>query len=611
MSSSQPAGHYVAESMASDIDHTNWVFYFTRPADKEPIKVTWNLRSRFGEPWPVDLIKTRPPFLAAGFISNNQSVAVMRKFFPGLQPRESYPLTMFGQSADRHLTFIYELEGYLQKDWQAPINHILAGMNHFAQYLQGVVYIVQSPIKVTNNPIDTKTIMIRPSWAKYRRLIIFLVMDEVRRQYCLCWVDRKAGTIFLVDSHPDGYESMPTSRLNTIDRTLRAFLHSCDCAEPRRGITRLWNTRQEPDANRSDVHVMNNLRMLLLENQERITPQDSGYMNWSNSLCFQSNHVPMLGTKEETIRDMMITTFKMELGSKGRGLRWPEEPAVNKPDYKQYFARNDQFPEGGVYKPNRTFLPSNINIPELSVEDIPLITGRDTRSVSMMASHCFAMRQQTEEPRQFSQAPGTPMGTPLGTPFQTPQPGTPQPGPRKTKEQLMAGIRGLNRPDVDEMTPPDDRRNKKIMNRQKVVVQGRQEIRKDETTGNSELINKRFAFLRMGSEPQAGSSRLAAAAPQRFGSLEPVPQNYQASFLTALPERPRPDQPPPNRPQPVNARYSFRDRSIQASTPRPVDPDYDEIWNEPRHVVAQMDVPDGFKGWEYMMALERWEKGMG
>lgn len=603
MSSSQVPERFVPRSMTSTVDYSGYIFYFTSHADKEPIKITWNLRSQFEKTWPVDLIKSRPPFLNAGFVTNPQADAIMQKYFPDLKERESYSLGIFGQTANRHLMFIYDLEGYLQKDWVIPVNHVLAGMNHFAQYLQGVVYIAQSPIRVSNNAIDTKPITILPNWLKQRRLVIFLIKDEVRKHYCLSWVDRKAGKIFLIDSHPDGYESMPTGRLDTIERTIRGFLNECGSGEPAHGITRIWNTRQEFEDHGSDLHVMNNLRMLLLENQERISQRDSGYMNWSNSFCFQKDYIPQAGSKEETIREMMITTFKMELGSKGNGLRWPEQPAIETLNSRLYFTQDKLKPEGGTFKPNWVFLPEGANPAELSTEDVPQVAGRDTRSISVMAGHCFAMRQQSMGARQASYAPGTPLATP--------QPETPKPKAQKTKEQLMARVRDLNRETSESMTPPSERPRDKIKARERVVVHDRPRVRRDSETGTSQLVNQRIGVVRMGSEPN-GRHQMMTIQPGRAESIErpmPAPSNYSAPFLANLPNRPVLK--PPTQPaqgKPTNERYSFRDRAVKTSAPRPKTPEYDDVWDEPRDVIAQPDVDERFMGWDYMMSLERWNR---
>ena len=46
--------------------------------------------------------------------------------------RESFKDGIFGTNAHRHLATLSKLEGYLLKDRELNVLHILAGMNNFA-----------------------------------------------------------------------------------------------------------------------------------------------------------------------------------------------------------------------------------------------------------------------------------------------------------------------------------------------------------------------------------------------------------------------------------------------------------------------------------------------
>ncbi|KAH8761560.1 hypothetical protein F5883DRAFT_524212 [Diaporthe sp. PMI_573] len=157
--------------------------------------------------------------------------------------RQSYKDGIFGHNAYRHLAALYELEAFLLKGWEPQVNHVLAGMNHFAHYLQHVVYITQTCIKIGASASTTKTDMQLPRDVKLKRLIIFLVKDVVEDHYVLCWFDHKTSKLLMIDSHHSGYEAMSNEKVARLGSALKTILNRAGLNVPTI-MTRLGTTAQ-------------------------------------------------------------------------------------------------------------------------------------------------------------------------------------------------------------------------------------------------------------------------------------------------------------------------------------------------------------------------------
>lgn len=608
---------------------------FPRPEhfDNELLKKSWMLRSQFPKnPYPIEVIKSRPPFIRASFATTPQASAIVRHYFPGLEPRDGYKDGIFGVSPARHILHIYELEGYLQKEWSPRVLHMICGMNHFTQYLQDVVYVVQTPVRVSSNNTESiKFIKTTAAHLDKKRLVIFLVVDEDRDQYCLSWYDQKYGSIFFIDSHPDGYKSLKTVQVEQTEVIIREYLKRGGCAEPAEGITAVKSTpRTSP--NESGLFVLNNLRMRLLESDEVLNRRNvAGYVDWVYSFLFTGNLVPQHGVKEDTMRDMMITALKIELGSQYRPLRWPEQPAVHDDKWQGYAVADDTQPTGAIYKANSTFLPTGSDIPEISQEDHNDQMARMTRSASVMAAHMFTM----------SRAPSTILGG-------STQRGTPSPpasirsqhsrqSKRSKHDQVpsMPAIEELSMQDFgggddEQMTPTELRFRKApggtIPGPRSHISQSHSRRASSSLGRAASNMDDPFASPRGAqSEQPAPRSRQSSHAGTRSrqvsaseaGSQSSRPSPLQRPEAIAPPRRgveqeELPVQPRPRRQMsdrhrlPYQRTYNLRGNVAREDTPPPDNPNYQYVWWEKGVNVGQPNVDDEFMGWEYEMSLERW-----
>lgn len=144
------------------------------------------------------------------------------------------------------------------------------------------------------------------------------------------------------------------------------------------------------------------------------------------------------------------------------------------------------------FYPNATPIPyrvcSNVDIPQISTEDAAQVTGRQTRSVSVMAEQCYAMSANIAIRSASLGATPSVRGTPVP---RSPDPFTDQPSTpiaqqvRKTKAELMKNINQLTFEDPTlGMTPTEDRH------------------RKGGLSGPDQNVPQQVSRLRLQSEPQ-------------------------------------------------------------------------------------------------------------
>ncbi|KAH8754616.1 hypothetical protein F5883DRAFT_573286 [Diaporthe sp. PMI_573] len=333
-------------------------------------------------------------------------------------------------------------------------------------------------------------------------------------------------------------------------------------------------------------------------------------------LAFQFQaHLLAAGGKEDTIRDMLVTTFRMELGSRSRPLRWPEQPAFQDWNYKTYCRPNDENPCGADFLPNRLGLPPDIDIPEISTEDAAQITGRETGSVSVMAEQCYAISANFTIRSDSLGATPSVRGTPVPGPSDpfADQPSTPTPQQRKvrkTKAELMKNINQLNLDDPTlEMTPTGHRH------------------RKGGSSGADQNLPQQVPRLRLQSEPQQHLPQ--QSGPRQRATSQDQPARHSPLALRPVQIPPQLVIPPfraqqapvPPAPQTSTQRretssrhyversgYALRDRNQRGNTPAPEVPDWDDIWRESHHAVVIPNIDDDFQGWQYEMAKERWDR---
>lgn len=576
---------------------------FGRPQhdDPERLKITWCLRSQPVEPpYSEQVIKSRPPFFASSFVSATLMPPILGRYFPKLELRSSYKHGLFGGNPYKHLLLIYELEGYLQQDQVPRVAHILAGMNHFAQYMQDVVQIIQQPIKLNKN-VPNFTIKSPPPYMNKKRLIIFLVHDQGRDHYCLAWYDQFRRRSYLVDSHQDGYNSMPPDYARELGMIIRRCMETGKCAAPiTNDINFVPNTSQMSDDFNGALHTINNLRMRLLESDERVRRDNhSGYVDWPNSFFLLTGMIAVTVTREDAVKDMMITAFKIELGSNQTQLRWPEQPTISDSN-ANYMRKDPKATLGIVYRSNSDCAPPGTELAVMSKEQVfEDLSGYRIRSASVLALHIFAESRQPTEALGIQSRRGTPVETPRGSAE-----------PRKTPRQLITPLPNFSqlalakfRTADSNMTDPSNRRRKEperhpslpaAKTAAQTIPTARSTSLSAVTKGTTNLLDSE-SDSSSDDDPEGRRAAREKSKKQREERKKQRIQAEQAALRQQLGQ---------------DKTYNMRPRMGPPATRPPVQPEIDYWWWEPNGNIFQMDVDDNFLGWEFEMKKEKWQKGV-
>lgn len=366
---------------------------------------------------------------------------------------------------------------------------------------------------------------------------------------------------------PDGdLEGLEGARDRAMRRTLNTILIMKKCTDKGEKLAlNFVPTTPRHDAGKSAIHVLNGIHMRLRESNET-TYADIGHSmtNWVDSLTLFKLQRGDLNAKqkENTIENMVMNSFAMELGSSTGELRWPVEPQSKRAD-TDFLVIDSSVPWGFYYRANSDHLKDKgASLTQPSVEGLMLATLRQ-ESVDRILQFRHMTRSNpmpvSNKDTQMSLSPvvGRPSASalhardrslPAANPLSTPK-------PQGTGQSLPPIPEGGSTENTPVQTPTEAKR------------------RKLPTPIN----------LPGPSNPQRISrSKIAFDRP-----IDQVPQRAQLPF---------------------RRQYPLRNATQKVLPPKPVDAARD-WWSEVERKVVRPSVGNSqFPGWSVLMAQEQWEK---